>query len=74
MEAQQKTSTKLLCGVYHGLGVLFVVSFSCVHVVVYVSSRESVEGRTPIFGCSQPDHSTLSFCCNPCSVGDPIFC
>lgn len=45
--------------------------FFCVHVVVYVSSRESVEGSTPIVGCWQPDHSTLGLCCNPRSVGDP---
>lgn len=53
--------------IYQGL-------FCLVYMWWFMLAAGSVEGSTgSLFGCSQPDHSTLSFHWNPSSVPDPIF-
>lgn len=53
--------------IYQGL-------FCLVYVWWFMFAAGSVKGSTVfLFGCSQPDHSTLSFHWNPSSVPDPIF-
>lgn len=53
--------------IYQGL-------FCLVYVWWFMFAAGSAEGSTgSLFGFSQPDHSTLSFHCNPSSVPDPIF-